>query len=241
MPERSLYKTIRDDLLRAIENGSLPPEQALPSERELCQRYGTSRMTVRHAVAELEALGSVYRVQGKGTFVSGSKLIQPLMHVSGFTEDMAKRGKKASSQVLFAGERAADAVVARGLRIAPGEPYILIERLRLADGVPMAIEKTALNAALCRGILDTDLRVHSLYEALTSRGLALKTGDQYMEAALADAAQARLLEIPAGAPVLLIERHVTNPEGVTVEVTFSAYRGDRYRFYIEFDGVSGGA
>ena len=226
MQERSLYKTIRDDLLRAIENGSLQPDQALPSERELCQRYGTSRMTVRHAVTELESLGSVYRMQGKGTFVSGRKLIQPLMQVSGFTEDMAKRGKKA------------DAAIARGLRIAPGEPYILIRRLRLADGVPMAIENTALNASLCRGVLDTDLKNHSLYAALTSRGLALKTGEQYMEAALADAAQAKLLDIPEGAPVLLIERHVTNPEGVTVEVTYSAYRGDSYRFYIEFDGVN---
>ena len=105
MQERSLYKTIRDDLLRAIENGSLQPDQALPSERELCQRYGTSRMTVRHAVTELESLGSVYRMQGKGTFVSGRKLIQPLMQVSGFTEDMAKRGKKASSQILLPGRR----------------------------------------------------------------------------------------------------------------------------------------
>ena len=208
MQERSLYKTIRDDLLRAIENGSLQPDQALPSERELCQRYGTSRMTVRHAVTELES------------------------------EDMAKRGKKASSQILFAGEKKADAAIARGLRIAPGEPYILIRRLRLADGVPMAIENTALNASLCRGVLDTDLKNHSLYAALTSRGLALKTGEQYMEAALADAAQAKLLDIPEGAPVLLIERHVTNPEGVTVEVTYSAYRGDSYRFYIEFDGVN---
>ena len=102
----------------------------------------------------------------------------------------------------------------------------------------MAIENTALNASLCRGVLDTDLKNHSLYAALTSRGLALKTGEQYMEAALADAAQARLLDIPEGAPVLLIERHVTNPEGVTVEVTYSAYRGDSYRFYIEFDGVN---
>lgn len=77
-------------------------------------------MTVRHAVTELESLGSVYRMQGKGTFVSGRKLIQPLMQVSGFTEDMAKRGKKASSQILFAGEKKADAAIARGLRIAPG-------------------------------------------------------------------------------------------------------------------------
>ena len=84
MQERSLYTTNRAEPLRAIENGSLQPDQALPSERELCQRYGTSRMTVRHAVTELESLGSVYRMQGKGTFVSGRKLIQQLMQVSGY-------------------------------------------------------------------------------------------------------------------------------------------------------------
>ena len=137
MQERSLYKTIRDDLLRAIENGSLQPDQALPSERELCQRYGTSRMTVRHAVTELESLGSVYRMQGKGTFVSGRKLIQPLMQVSGFTEDMAKRGKKASSQILFAGEKKADAAVhphppsASGRRRADGDRKYRAQRLAL--------------------------------------------------------------------------------------------------------------
>ena len=150
--------------------------------------------------------------------------------LTGCEENYAEYGEVVRAQ--------ADAAIARGLRIAPGEPYILIRRLRLADGVPMAIENTALNASLCRGVLDTDLKNHSLYAALTSRGLALKTGEQYMEAALADAAQAKLLDIPEGAPVLLIERHVTNPEGVTVEVTYSAYRGDSYRFYIEFDGVN---
>ena len=142
MQERSLYKTIRDDLLRAIENGSLQPDQALPSERELCQRYGTSRMTVRHAVTELEPLGSVYRMRERGrSFPAASSSSRPGVS---FTEDMAKRGKKPSSQILFAGEKKADGGHRAGLRIAPGEPYILIRRMPSGrTAVPMAIENTA--------------------------------------------------------------------------------------------------
>ena len=182
-------------------------------------------MTVRHAVTELESLGSVYRMQERGRSFPAASSSSRLCRCPALRRIWQSAARRQARRSSSPGEKKADAAIARGLRIAPGEPYILIRRLRLADGVPMAIENTALNASLCRGILDTDLKNHSLYAALTSRGLALKTGEQYMEAALADAAQAKLLDIPEGAPVLLIERHVTNPEGVTVEVTYSAYRG----------------
>ncbi len=159
------------------------------------------------------------------------------MQVSGFTEDMAKRGKKPSSQILFAGEKKADAAIARGLRIAPGEPYILIRRLRLADGVPMAIENTALNASLCRGILDTDLKNHSLYAALTSRGLALKTGEQYMESRSCRRGAGQAARYPGGRAVLLISATSQTPRRVTVGDVFGL-SATATGSTSEFDGVN---
>ena len=83
-----LYKYIKDDIVRQIKDGIYKPDQCLPSERDFCLIYGTTRMTVRHALNDLEVEGVVYRLQGKGTFVTGAKLVQPLMQVTGFTEDM---------------------------------------------------------------------------------------------------------------------------------------------------------
>lgn len=87
-----LYKYIKDDIVRQIKDGIYKPDQCLPSERDFCLIYGTTRMTVRHALNDLEVEGVVYRLQGKGTFVTGAKLVQPLMQVTGFTEDMQRRG-----------------------------------------------------------------------------------------------------------------------------------------------------
>ena len=235
---RPIYKHIKDDIIRQIEEKTYGPNQCLPSERDLSLKYETTRMTVRHALNDLEAEGVVYRLQGKGTFVSATKLVQPLMRASGFSQDMLRRGKVPSSRVLFSGVMKADHVIAKDLRIGLGQDYILVKRLRLADETPMAIEATALNMELCGDILKSDLSTGSLYEKLRGQGLRLVTGNQYMEAALAGAEQAELLNIPKGAAVLHIERHVSDELGRPVEATYSTYRGDQYRLFIEFDGIS---
>ena len=232
-----LYKYIKDDIVRQIKDGVYKPDQCLPSERDFCLIYGTTRMTVRHALNDLEVEGVVYRLQGKGTFVTGAKLVQPLMQVTGFTEDMQRRGKIPSSRLLYAGVQKANHVIASDLGIGLGQDYILIRRLRFADGVPRAIEETALSYELCSAILDEDLGRESMYGRLRALGLKLVTGDQYMEAALADAEQAELLKIQKGAPVMHIERHVANENGQPVEATYSTYRGDQYRFFVNFDST----
>lgn len=230
------YKLIRDDMLRRITEGTLEPGQSLPSERDMCLTYDTSRMTVRQAIGELELQGYVYRIQGKGTFVASQKVIQPLFHISGFTEDMRKRGKTPQSRVLFCGTLKADKRTASRLGIALGEAYVCVKRLRLADEVPMAVETSCLRYDLCSRVLDYDLEQNSLYQILTSVvGLSLKNGNQYIEAGLTNEAQAVLLGVPTGSAALLIERHVLTETGVPVEVAHSVYRGDLYSFYVEFD------
>ena len=232
-----LYKYIKEDIVRQIKDGVYKPDQCLPSERDFCLIYGTTRMTVRHALNDLVVEGVVYRLQGKGTFVAGTKLVQPLMQVTGFTEDMLRRGKTPSSKLLYAGIRKANHIIANDLNIGLGQDYILIHRLRLADGVPLAIEETALSYQLCRPLLDDDIEHGSIYERLRQLGIRLVTGEQYMEASLAGSEQAELLQIECGAAVMHIERHVCSEQGIPVEATYSTYRGDQYRFFVDFDST----
>lgn len=232
-----LYKYIKEDIFRQIKDGVYKPDQCLPSERDFCLIYGTTRMTVRHALNDLVVEGVVYRLQGKGTFVAGTKLVQPLMQVTGFTEDMLRRGKTPSSKLLYAGVQKANHIIANDLNIGLGQDYILIHRLRLADGVPLAIEETALSYQLCRPLLDDDIEHGSIYERLRQLGIRLVTGEQYMEASLAGSEQAELLQIECGAAVMHIERHVCSDQGIPVEATYSTYRGDQYRFFVDFDST----
>ena len=232
------YRMIKEDILRQIDQGELLPDQCLLSERDMCLKYGISRMTVRQAINELEMQGYLYRIQGKGTFVSSRKMEQPLIGITGFSDDMRSRGKVPGSQMLAAGTRGADKTLASALSVPLGSQVIELKRLRLADHVPMALEDAYLNYDLCKDILKFDLSNASLYHILKEElGLELRKGRQYMEATRTDAAQSKLLEVPEGTVALAIERHISTGDGTPLEVVYSVYRGDLFRFYIELDGT----
>jgi GntR family transcriptional regulator len=228
-----LYYQIMSRLLEMIDTGQLKAGDRVPSERELTEQYGVSRMTVRQALRELEAQGYLERVQGKGTFVSIPKVEQPLLSLTSFTEDMRRRGLTPgsvliSAQVVPAGRRCGQA-----LGVSETEPVVRLERLRLAGGQPMALEVTHLPAHLCPGILDDDL-TGSLYKILAERyGIALASATQSLEAVSATGPEAKLLGVREGAPLLLMERTSRDREGRVVEYARSLYRGDRYRFSTE--------
>jgi GntR family transcriptional regulator len=222
------YFQLRELLLELIEGAELPPDAIVPSERELSKRYGLSRMTVRQAVDHLVSEGRLYRVPGKGTFVARPKIEMQLRLVS-FTEDMRARGLRPGARELAARTVEANAHLARTLDLAPGAPVHLIERLRTADGEPMAIERTHIPATLAPGLLDHGLVDVSLYDVLRrDYGIVFDAGEQTIEAGLADAADARLLGQTRGAAVLLLQRR-SFTAGTCVELAVSTYRADRYQ------------
>lgn len=232
------YRMIKEDILRQINEDELSTGQCLLSERDMCLRYGTSRMTVRQAVNELEMQGYVYRIQGKGTFVSSRKMEQSLIGITGFSDDMRRRGKVPGSKVLIMTTCGADKALASSLDVPLGSKLIELKRLRLADHVPMALERAYLNYDLCKDILEYDLSNASLYHILQNElGLELGKGKQYMEATLTDPTQSNLLQVPVNTVALAIERHIATEDGIPLEVVYSVYRGDRFRFYIELDGA----
>jgi GntR family transcriptional regulator len=225
-----LYFQIRQSLLDRIRSEELKPGDAVPSEQAISAQFGVSRMTVRQALKSLADLGVIYSRRGKGTFVAGNKLEKSFRQVLSFTEEMAARGASASSRVLKLRVEGADESTSDALGVPVGEKLFSLRRLRLADSVPMGIEWSRVPLRLCPDLHKTFQPKGSLYQVLSQRyGIRVAVTDEVAEAGVADAEQARLLQIPRRSPVLLFSRISYVESGRAVEYVVSVYRGDRYK------------
>jgi GntR family transcriptional regulator len=228
------YSQLREILLDLVET-ELDADQSIPSERELSSRFGLSRMTVRQAVDHLVSEGRLYRVQGKGTFVARPKIEMPL-RLTSVTEDMRARGLEPGSRDLDRRTDGASAHLARMLKIAPGDRVHVIERLRTADGIPMAVERSHVPEAVAPGLADESLAGRSLYDLLASKyGVLLDRGEQTIEAGIADPTDAALLHLPAGAAAVLLLQRRSFAGGRPVEFVVSTYRADRYQLHVALE------
>ncbi|MEV0328074.1 GntR family transcriptional regulator [Micromonospora echinospora] len=200
----------------------------LPSERVLAERFAVARMTVRGAIDALESKGMVRRVPGRGTFVQHPTLTHSEIFRS-FSEDMRIRGMTPGAKSYRGRTRPATRTVAANLDIAPGEPTHYIERIRTADGIPMALERTNLAAARFPTLLDVLGRDDSLYDVLGRVfGVRLESARQVVTIARLTATEAKRLEVAEDTPAFLIERISVDNMGKVVEYGRSLYRGDRY-------------
>jgi GntR family transcriptional regulator len=229
-----MYYQIMNLLREKIAEGEYPVDSTLPPERELVETYKVSRMTVRQAISELVNEGILVRRKGIGTFVAPPKIEQALSGLTSFTEDMAQRGMKAGSRVLSFKETMPDATLRKTLGLNADEPIFECVRLRLADDEPMALETTALLAAICPDLTREDLENQSLYKVLEERcGVRLEYATQSLEPILASPHEAALLHVQPGVPLLVMHRVTYDQDGRAFEHVKSFYRGDRYKFVTE--------
>ncbi|WP_018658122.1 GntR family transcriptional regulator [Actinomadura flavalba] len=232
------YLQLRAILLEMIEQERLGPDAPVPSERELCRRFGVSRMTVRQAVDQLVAEDRLRRIPGVGTFVARPKVQMPKELVS-FTEDMRARGLRPASRDLGARTVPADAEIARLFGVDPGTPVHQIERLRLADGEPMAVERSHILAAFAPDLPERRTPEGSLFRELQDEyGVVLDAGEQTIEAGPVGDADAALLGVPAGSAVFFLLQR-TFSRDVCVEVALATYRADRYRIHLGLEPRNG--
>jgi GntR family transcriptional regulator len=229
-PERGQPKSrrLRESLIERIRG--LEAGAALPTERELCTEFGVSRATVRHVLHQLEVERRIYRQQGKGTFVGSAKIEQRL-GLTSHTEEMRASGIRPGSKLIDVTRVQASIEVGAALRLGEGAEVLQIERLRLADGDPIAIEVLYLNAARFDGISSALGEDVSFYQLLSSDyGVELASAEETIEATVAGAREAKLLGCGAGSALLLLSRLTFDTKGRPIEYVRSLYRGDRFRF-----------
>jgi GntR family transcriptional regulator len=229
---KPLYQIVVESILNQVNTGQLEPNERLPSENELCQIYSVGRNTIRRAISELVNDGVLRTVPGVGTFVVDTRLDKTAEYLFGFSQEMQFLGKKVTSQVLEATLIPADAFLSRRLQIQLGAEVVFLNRVRLMDEEPTAIERSYLPHELCPGILKYDFSVNSLYETLsTVYDKRPDHAEQVIEANLATPEVSELLGLTPPAVVFVFRRETRMASGQVVEYVDSELRADRFRFY----------
>jgi len=220
----------RAQVLELIER--LGVGAAIPSERQLSVDLGVSRLTLRAALDDLAREGYLVRKRGSGTYVQQPKISQQLTMTS-FSEDMRHRGMVPGSRTLSLTRELAGARLGRFLNVSPGDEIVVVKRLRLADGVSMAIETLHIPAVIVPEVKPRDLE-GSFYELLRSRyGVEIASASQTIEPTVTNEEESDALGVPLHSPAFLFERTSRDARGRTLEFVHSIYRGDRYRIVTE--------
>lgn len=235
-----LYYQLVELLREQIQSGDLKPGDRLPSERELSELVGISRMTVRQAVAFLARDGTLTVRPGVGTFVAEPKLVHDTLDLLGFTEEMTRQGGTVSSRVLEQGLVVPPPYMASELNMQPGEEAVLIIRLRLDAETPLLLETSYVPSKLCPGLDNEDLETKSLYGLLHDRyGFRLESTRQTVEATVANDYEVQLFGVEPGTPMILLEGVTFAEPELPIEYVKAVYRGDRFKF--ELVGLQRGA
>jgi GntR family transcriptional regulator len=211
-----------------IESGQWPAGSQIPAEDRLCAMLGVSRITIRHALRNLEEIGLLRREHGRGTFVRSATLVAGARGLTSFTEEMSNLGLKAGSRLLDQEVIAATGELAAALEIEEGASVLRIRRLRLGGDAPVGVQTAHLPLDRAAALASAGALEGSLYTELESRcGIVPEEARETYRVALIDEPEAALLGIAVGSPVFVVERTTADARGV-FEFTLSLMRGDRY-------------
>jgi GntR family transcriptional regulator len=224
-----LYARLRQVLHDRVTAGEWRPGEKIPTIRELGETYGVSRITVVQALDELSREGLLVRWQGKGVFVSEPRPEAPCMPLQSFTEATLSRGHTPSSRTLRLTHEPSTPDVSDRLGPSLDEGVALLERLRLSDGCPIAIQHVYLPEHVVPGLVERTQPIESLYQLLSETyGIVPTNAFERYEPIQLDPDQARLLESQPGAPAFQVDRTTTDQYGRTIEFATSALSSDRY-------------
>ncbi|MGH6743269.1 GntR family transcriptional regulator [Novosphingobium sp. PhB57] len=228
-----LYLQLARSLREHISSGAIDPGSALPSERDLSEMAGLSRVTVRKGIEQLIEEGVLFRKQGSGTFVA-KRIEAPGARLSSFSDDTRSRGENPGVVWINKAYAQPTEEEAAALEIPANASVARLGRVRLAGGEPLAIEHAVIPAQF---MPDLTALGDSLYQALDIHGFRPTSGTQRVRASLATPTEAGILCVKQNSEVLRIERKTRIPDGRIVEFTRSVYRGDRYEFVTELKEI----
>ena len=229
-----LYIQIAESLLERIASGELPPEERLPSERELSQALNVSRMTLRAALRVLDNKGLLIRRPGDGTYIAKPKIERQAAKLVPFTENMRSRGYQASARLIVFERRLAEVSVANKLKVPVSAPVYYFQRLRFINKEPVLLETCTMPIYRFPNLEEHDLENRSIYEIVeTEYGIAPHHSEQSLEAVSATDFEAEWLGIETGTPLILERRLAFDKDDFPLEYGHDLYRGDRFRFVTE--------
>lgn len=234
--DKSLKEQLKEIIKKDITEETYQPGDMLPREVDYQERYEISRITVRSAMGELESEGYIERIKGKGTFVRRSKIVEPLLKIEGFTEEMAQKGLVPETKDAHMMITKADKACSDALGIEIGTPIYELTRVRWINNIPVALFKTYIKYEIPMSLEDKDYE-GSLYQYLKEKqGLTIQKIKQSISATIADERMVDVLECNPSEAILILKR-IGYSQGFEepIEYTIAKYVGSRYEYYFELE------
>lgn len=231
-----LYMQIKEILRDRILDGTYRAHEQMPSESDLMQAFGVSRITVRQALGDLQKEGIIFKIHGKGTYVSKPKAFQNIGQLQGFGEAMSRLGYETFSRVVGVKELPAGPAVGPRLGTAENEPITELRRVRYLNRAPISLDVTYVPKSIGERLAKEDLAHRDVFLILENDyGIALGEAQLQIEAMLADEYLARQLQVEEGAPVLRIERLTYTTDGKPIDFEYLFYRGDAFQYRMRIE------
>lgn len=228
-----LYLQLMEDLIRKIKAQAYRENERLPSERELCDVYDLSRITVRQALQELEREGFIYKSHGKGTFVAPKSYNQNLVKLYSFTEEMKAIGKKPTTKVMSFDEISVDERLASKMNLVPLDEVFQVSRLRLADDEPLMYETSYLPKRIFPNLTKNDLEQRPMYDIFYEEyQVNVTKAIERFSATMIGKEEAAHLRMITEQPAMLIKRFAYHNDEL-IEYTISVARGDKFDYTVE--------
>jgi GntR family transcriptional regulator len=227
-----LYYQVQEILDEKISLGQWEEGFQLPTEKELARLFNVSTITVKRAVQELVKQGKLYRVRGKGTFVSKKVKEKNIFDAVTFG---GKEGAMSPHKLIYSSVEPADDMIANKLKITKGDQVISMMRLKYEDDVPAAIEYSYLVYDLCKNFSPLSTEKDLIYNVVQQSGVQLDKVKINFSSIVAGAYEADVLNIKKGAPLFVIERVTYTNEKIPVEYSKFVLRHDKVDYYIEFN------
>lgn len=228
-----LYLQLMEVLIKKIEGKEYAEHEQLPSERDLCEIYKLSRITVRQALQDLEREGYIYKLHGVGTFVASKSYNQNLVKLYSFTNEMEKLGKKPTTEVLSFNVIAIDDRLARKMNLYTLEEVYKIVRLRFADGKPLMFETSYLPKKTFPNLTEKDLNERPMYEVFhQDYQIGVTKATERLSATLIQEQEAQYLNVKSNQPGMLIKRYAYHQDQL-IEYTISVALGDKFSYTVE--------